>query len=128
MYYYGHLSVIPDSKRFVVKNAMENRIISTLDERFVANNVDEGSVFITKGLPWKVLSIDKNVISVEPSTDLEAAVPDWTGEDIPVSRKAANGVFRLLNSSETIKKDFVATDSLKSLKELREKQVQSFIP
>ena len=91
MYYYEHLSVIPDSKRFIVKNAMENRIISSLDERFVANNVDEDSVFITKGLPWKVLSIEKNVISVEPSTNLEAAVPDWVGEDIPVSQKTALG-------------------------------------
>jgi ATP-dependent helicase Lhr and Lhr-like helicase len=128
MYYYGHLSVIPDSKRFLVKNAMENRIISTLDEKFVANNVDDDSVFITKGLPWKVLSIDKNVISVEPSTNLEAAVPDWTGEDIPVSYKTAMGVFGLLGSSpEPTKKD-VGIDALKSIKDLKEKQQQSFVP
>lgn len=89
MYYIGHLSVITDVKKFLVKNIIENRIISTLDERFVANNVDEGSVFITKGLPWKVISIDENVVSVEPSMELEAAVPDWEGEDIPVSYRTA---------------------------------------
>ncbi|MDE1865978.1 MAG: DEAD/DEAH box helicase [Candidatus Micrarchaeota archaeon] len=89
MYYIGHLSVITDVKKFVVKNVIENRVISTLDERFVANNVDEGSVFITKGLPWKVISIDENVVSVEPSMEVEAAVPDWEGEDIPVSYKTA---------------------------------------
>jgi ATP-dependent helicase Lhr and Lhr-like helicase len=89
MYYIGHLSVITDVKKFIVKNVIENRIISTLDERFVANNVDEGSVFITKGLPWKVISIDENVISVEPSMEVEAAVPDWEGEDIPVSYRTA---------------------------------------
>ncbi len=128
MYYYGHLSVIPDSKRFVVKNAMENRIISTLDERFVANNVDQDSIFITKGLPWKVLSIDKNVISVEPSTNLEAAVPDWTGEDIPVSHNTAMGVFRLLGNLPSESEKEITSDAFRSIKGLREKQVASFIP
>jgi ATP-dependent Lhr-like helicase len=97
MYYYDHLSVIPDTKRFLVKSVVENRVISTLDERFVANEVDEGSVFITKGLPWKVISIDENVISVEPSMELEAAVPDWTGEDIPVSHSTAQMSFEMLS-------------------------------
>ena len=97
MYYYGHLSVIPDSKRYVVKNIANNRIVSSLDERFVASNVDEGSVFITKGLPWKVVSIDNDIIHVEPSDNLEAAVPDWSGEDIPVSSEVAHGFFDTLN-------------------------------
>ena len=100
MYYYDHLSVIPDTKRFMVKNIVNNRVISTLDERFVASDVDEGSVFITKGLPWKVLSIDKDVISVEPSMELEAAVPDWVGEDIPVSHRTAQMVFGSLGARD----------------------------
>lgn len=128
MYYYDHLSVIPDSKRFVVKNAMENRIISTLDEKFVANSVDEDSVFITKGLPWRVLSIDKNVISVEPSTNLEAAVPDWTGEDIPVSHKTVTGVFSLLNRLADHAGGELNADTFKSVKNFQEKQRASFIP
>jgi ATP-dependent Lhr-like helicase len=126
MYYYDHLSVIPDSKRFAVKNISENRIISSLDEKFVANSVDEGSVFITKGLPWRVISIDKEIISVEPSTDLEAAVPDWTGEDIPVSYNTVQGVFKLIESSKELEK--LSGESLKSAKELTAKQALSFIP
>ncbi len=97
MYYYEHLSVITDVKKFVVKNIIENRIISTLDERFVANNVDEGSVFITKGLPWKVVSIDEDVVSVEPSMEVEAAIPDWVGEDIPVSYATARGFLEVIS-------------------------------
>ena len=129
MYYYGHLSVIPDSRRFFVKNVMENRIISSLDERFVANNVDEDSVFITKGLPWKVLSIDKDVISVEPSTDLEAAVPDWTGEDIPVSRKTVAGVFKLLGQfGAATEAGQISADGQKSIKDTQEKQRAGFLP
>jgi ATP-dependent Lhr-like helicase len=116
MYYYKHLSVIPDSKRFVVKNIIDNHIISYLDERFVISNVDEGSVFITKGLPWKVVSIDEEVISVEPSVDMDAAVPDWTGEDIPVSINVAKHVF-----------DLVGKNSISKLEELRD-QANYFIP
>jgi ATP-dependent Lhr-like helicase len=126
MYYYSHLSVIPDSKRFVVKNISENRMISSLDEKFVANNVDEGAVFITKGLPWKVISIDKNVISVEPSTDLEAAVPDWSGEDIPVGQNTVQEVFQLLGSPK--EHENLSGESLKSVKELASMQKVSFIP
>lgn len=129
MYYYGHLSVIPDSKRLLVKNIVENRIISSLDERFVANNVDEGSVFITKGLPWKVVSIDKNIISVEPSTDLEAAVPDWTGEDIPVSRNTAVHVFEIIGDThDAISRKLLDSGALESLENIRRKQRSSFIP
>ncbi len=97
MYYYDHLSVIPDTHRYLVKNIANNRIISSLDEEFVSNNVDENSVFITKGLPWKVISIDKDIITVEPSTDLNAAIPDWSGEDIPVSYSTAKRFVQLLN-------------------------------
>lgn len=129
MYYYAHLSVIADSKRFIVKNFAENRIISTLDERFVASNVDDNSVFITKGLPWRVISIEKDVINVEPSTDLEAAIPDWTGEDIPVSYKTVQRAFGLLNKFTDVENSKVLTEeALKSVRELKDKQHLSFMP
>ncbi len=96
-YFFSNISVIPDVARFYVKNVSNNRIISTLDERFVSKYVDDGSVFITKGLPWKVISLEKDTIFVAPSTDLEAAVPDWEGEDIPVSHAVAGRVFGLLD-------------------------------
>ncbi len=89
MYYYEHLSAIPDSIRFKVKNIANGKIVSFLDEKFVLGNVSESSVFITKGLPWKVIDIEKDVITVEPCTDVSAAVPDWYGEDIPVSFSVA---------------------------------------
>lgn len=103
MYYYEHLSVIPDSKRFVVKNSTDNRVISSLDERFVAANMEEGSVFIVKGLPWKIISIDEGSVSVEPSEQLDAAIPDWTGEDIPVSRSVAARVCELIIDNARLK-------------------------
>lgn len=129
MYYYTHLSVIPDSKRFIVKSTVGNKAISSLDERFVVNNIEEGSTFITKGLPWKVLSIEKNVITVEPGTDLEAAIPDWIGEDIPVSRRIASGVFMLLGRKQGMRhKGFMTEESVRSLNAIIEKQKSSFVP
>jgi ATP-dependent Lhr-like helicase len=102
MFYYDHLGVIPDVKRFIVKNTIDNRIISTLDEEFVVNNIDEESTFITKGLPWKVVSIENDVIFVEPSSEMEAAVPDWSGEDIPVSSTVSKEVSHMIQNPETI--------------------------
>ncbi|MCL5433577.1 MAG: DEAD/DEAH box helicase [Candidatus Marsarchaeota archaeon] len=95
MYYYEHLSVIPDTKRYEVRNIIDNKRISSLDERFVASEINEGSTFITKGLPWRVISIDEHTIFVEPSADLEAAIPDWTGEDIPVSKEVSEKVSKI---------------------------------
>ncbi len=99
-YYYGHLSVIPDVKRIAVRTIADNRLVAMLDERFVASSLEAGGTFITKGLPWRAVSIDNDIVSVEPSADVEAAVPDWQGEDIPVSRGVAQEVMRLLSKFE----------------------------
>jgi ATP-dependent Lhr-like helicase len=95
-YFFSNISVIPDAVRFHVKDAASNRTVSSLDEKFVSNYLDEGSVFITKGLPWKVISIEEETIFVEPSAEFEAAIPDWEGEDIPVSYATARRVFGFL--------------------------------
>ena len=102
MYYYEHLSVIPDTKRFMVKNIATSKIISSLDERFVASKLEEGTIFITKGLPWKAISIEDDIIYAEPSTDIEGAVPDWSGEDIPVSREVAARVSSIISNPSSI--------------------------
>ncbi len=96
MYYYEHLSAIPDSIRFKVKNIANGKTVSYLDEKFVLGNVSESSVFITKGLPWKVIDIDKDTITVEPGTDISAAVPDWYGEDISVSFGVSQRFFDII--------------------------------
>ncbi len=128
MYYYEHLSVITDVKRFVVKNIIENRIISSLDERFVANNVDEGSVFITKGLPWKVVSIDENVVSVEPSMEVEAAIPDWVGEDIPVSYETARGFLDAISGKADDIRKFCSEETWRRISKFLEEQKGHHIP
>ncbi len=101
-YFISNISVIPDNARFLVKNIITNKVVSTLDEKFVYNYIDSGSSFITRGIPWKVVSIDEEAIFVEPSRDVEAAIPDWDGEDIPVSRQVAREVFLRLAGADDI--------------------------
>lgn len=129
MYYYGHLSVIPDSKRYIVKSVADNRVISSLDENFVVSSIDENSVFITKGLPWKVVSIDENVISVEPSSDLEAAIPDWSGEDIPVSPETAASVFDIIGDPASVaQKGFSPAQLNQEIREFADGQRKAGMP
>jgi ATP-dependent Lhr-like helicase len=97
-YFFKNISVIPDTRKFTVKNFVDNKKISVLDEAFVSNYVDEESTFITKGLPWKVVSIEEDTVIVEPAFDQEAAIPDWEGEDIPVSYGVSNAVYEMLGS------------------------------
>mgnify|MGYP001626332259 CR=1 FL=1 len=97
-YFFEHISVLPDTTRFYVKNVSDGRIISTLDDKFVSNNIEEGTTFITKGMPWNVVNIDGDTIYVEPTNSIDAAIPDWEGEDIPVSRIVAHNAFALIKN------------------------------
>lgn len=128
LFYYNHVSFIPDSKRFIVKDIYTNRHISSLDENFVTNNVDENSIFITKGMPWKVVSIDEDVITVEPSAEFEAAIPDWTGEDIPVPFSVASNVFKLFSDNTRIPQGLVGVKLNERIASFVEQQNKFFIP
>lgn len=122
MYYYSHLSFIPDTKRIYVKNISDNRVISSLDERFVAANLEEGVVFIVKGLPWKIISIDDGSISVEPSDSLEGAIPDWVGEDIPVSYMVADTALKYVGGELHLPAAKLDDDTFTSLREFCSEQ------
>ncbi len=88
-YYYENLSTISDLKKFFVKNAEANKNVAMLDEAFVSNYLQVGAAFVARGRAWKVLSMDEEEIVVEPARGVEAAIPDWVGEEIPVERGVA---------------------------------------
>ncbi|MGC8710176.1 MAG: DEAD/DEAH box helicase [Candidatus Micrarchaeia archaeon] len=128
-YFIENISVIPDVARFIVRSATGNNIISSLNENFVANYIDDGSIFITKGLPWHVISIEKDTIFVEPSTNLEAAIPDWEGEDIPVSYEVANSTYKLLSGHDVSEiESFVDSATLNKINNFMAEQKKYFIP
>ncbi|MEM3202165.1 MAG: DEAD/DEAH box helicase [Candidatus Micrarchaeaceae archaeon] len=103
-FYYEHVSFIEDTKKFAVKDMYTGKRVSTLDERFVEASIEEGVTFITKGVPWKVVSIDEDCITVEPSEDFAAAIPEWEGEDMPVSYETASKVFDIFNAGHGMSK------------------------
>jgi len=100
-YYYSNLSTIPKEKRYLLKDVTSNRIIASLDERFVSN-LEVSSSFLSKGSPWMVLDITDNEVIAQPSSAADIAIPDWTGEDIPVPFEVAQGVGRMRSSLKKI--------------------------
>ncbi len=133
IYYYENLSMIPDQRRFFVKNAVTNSNIGTLDEGFVANFVDKGSTFISRGVPWKVLDVAEGEIIVEPAEDIAAAVPDWVGEEIPVPFEVAQEVSELwgkiAGGDEGIRRDYpLSEEAYAKLAETAKKQAALFLP
>ena len=90
-YYYGNLSTIPKEKRYALKDLSTNRIIASLDEGFVAS-LEAGASFLSKGQPWVVVDITEKEVIAQPSFASDIAVPEWTGEDIPVPFEVAQGV------------------------------------
>ncbi len=93
-YYFSHLSTIPKSKKYKITNTESNKHIATLDEAF-ASMLDVGAGFISRGLPWTVTGIHEDEIFVEQSQDLALSPPDWSGDELPVSRKTAFDVAML---------------------------------
>ncbi len=105
-YYYSNLSMIPDEEKFFVVDIVSGKNVAMLDEDFVATYLDVGVVFVVKGRPWRVVSIDGRDVNVEPSDSLLGAIPAWVGEQIPVepevSREVAREWNRIKHHMETI--------------------------
>ncbi len=94
-YYFQNLSTIPDVKKYKVFNVLDNSFVGVLDEEFVALHGEIGSSFIVKGDAWRILDISEDKILVEPTIDIEASIPAWEGELIPVPFEVAQEVGRL---------------------------------
>jgi len=94
-YYFSQLSTIPSLKQYRIFNTLDKSFVGVLDEEFVALHAEPNTTFIVKGEPWRILSVEEDRILVEPSNDVEAAIPGWEGELIPVSFEVAQEVGRL---------------------------------
>jgi ATP-dependent Lhr-like helicase len=94
-YYYSNLSTIPDTKQFKIFNTLDRSFVGVLDEEFVALHGEPNTTFIVKGEAWKIIDVQEDKIFVEPVEDVEAAIPGWEGELIPVPFEVAQEVGRL---------------------------------
>ena len=94
-FYYNRLSTIPDTKQFRVFNTLDNTFVGVLDEEFVALHGQTNTTFVIKGQPWKIIQTEEDKVLVEPIEDVEAAIPGWEGELIPVPFDVGQEVGRL---------------------------------
>ncbi len=117
-FYFENLSTIPDTYQYKIINITNRGYIGTLDEGFVSEYAQPGQTFIVKGLPWKIVQVEKDKVFVEPATSIEGAVPSWEGELIPVSFDVAQDVGRL---KKRLPND-VCNTCLKEMKKYVERQ------
>ncbi|MFQ6025742.1 MAG: Lhr helicase, partial [Nitrosopumilaceae archaeon] len=91
-------STIPDVLKFKVVDTVSNKIIGSLDQRFVGDFGDPGNVFVLRGMQWRILNVDETSlkVNVEPIRSGGITIPYWEGENIPVDYKTATkvGLFR----------------------------------
>ncbi|MCX6820952.1 MAG: DEAD/DEAH box helicase [Candidatus Aenigmarchaeota archaeon] len=91
-YYFSQLSTIPTTKNYRVFNTLEQTFVGTLDEEFMALHGEPGTTFVVKGEPWRILEVEEDRVLVEPTSDIEAAIPGWDGELMPVDYGVAQEV------------------------------------
>ena len=125
MYYYSNLSTIADEQKFFVKDVTMNKNIATLDESFVAGDLERGGIFVAKGQAWRVLDITDREVLVEPRTDMAASIPAWEGENIPVSYEVARSFAEHMRSGD-FKRLRIDKSAEKALDGFKQKQDQSF--
>jgi len=94
-YFFENLSMISDTKKFLVISVIENEPIGSLDEAFVAEHGHTGEKFVVSGRAWRVIQVDGNKVMVEPIDDIESSIPAWVGEMIPVPFEISQGVGKL---------------------------------
>jgi len=94
-YYFENLSTIPNLKQYRVFNMIDNSFVGVLDEEFIALHGEPNTTFIVKGQPWRIITVEGDKVMVEPVDDIEAAIPGWEGELIPVLYDVAQEVGRL---------------------------------
>lgn len=76
-------------------NTLDNTFVGVLDEEFVALHGENNTTFVIKGQPWRIIQTEEDRVLVEPVEDVEAAIPGWEGELIPVPFAVAQEVGRL---------------------------------
>ena len=100
VFYYDRLSTIPDTRQVPAVDMTTRTSIGVLDEDYVAANVEPGSIFVIRGKPWHVISIDEESgeVMCMPATSTETDIPKWVGEMIPVPFEVASEVAKVWDS------------------------------
>ena len=111
-YFYDNISMIPDEKTYLLRNISSDSIIGTLDESFVASNIQEGEVITLQGKAWRVVDMKEDEVLVDKVGNI-GKIPDWTGEDIPVPFEVTQEVGRLRKKSLKTLDEYPVSESAK---------------
>lgn len=109
IFYYDRLSMIPDIRQVNAVDITTRSSIGVLDEDYVSANVEAGSVFVIRGRPWNVVSIDNETgeVMCAPVTSTDTDAPRWIGEMIPVPYEVAAEVGKIWSTILKKKRDEV---------------------
>ncbi len=83
-YYFENLSTISSVQQYRIFDIVSRKHVGTLDEEFIALHGSPGTTFVVKGQSWRIIDTNEDVVNVEPADDIEASIPAWEGELIPV--------------------------------------------
>ncbi|MBI4010235.1 MAG: DEAD/DEAH box helicase [Candidatus Aenigmarchaeota archaeon] len=114
-YYFENLSTIPNLKQYRVFNMIDNSFVGVLDEEFIALHGEPNTTFIVKGQPWKIITVEGDKVMVEPVEDIEAAIPGWEGELIPVLYDVSQEVGRLRGLIKDMLKDKTEKETIQEI-------------
>ncbi|UCE09989.1 MAG: DEAD/DEAH box helicase [Candidatus Thorarchaeota archaeon] len=104
-FYYEHLSTIPDVSQVKAVDIATRTPIGVLDESYVNEHLEIGQVFVIRGRPWYVVSIEDEELMCAPAGGTESDAPKWVGEMIPVPYEVATEVGELWDSVVNIGSD-----------------------
>lgn len=91
-YYFDNLTTIPDTKSYKVFDINSRQTVGTLDAEFISLHGSPGAEFIVNGQGWKIIEVSSGKVLVEPLQSLDAAIPAWEGELIPVPLEVSQNV------------------------------------
>lgn len=123
-YYFENLSMIPDTKQYLIREIGSNKIIGVLDEEFIATKAQIGSSFIIKGRAWNIADIKDDIVLVT-ETEALGAIPAWDGELIPVPHAVATEVATMYTKIEEYPVD---KNALEVAQAYIEEQATHFLP
>ncbi|MFX0108560.1 MAG: hypothetical protein ACFE7R_09770, partial [Candidatus Hodarchaeota archaeon] len=95
VFYYEHLSTIPDVHKVNALDIATRSSIGVLDEDYVSESIESGSLFVIRGRPWQVVTIEDDEVLCAPVSDLNTEAPRWIGEMIPVPFEVATEVAKV---------------------------------
>ena len=93
-YYFRNLSMIPETKHFLVLDEAKNPI-GLLDEEFILEYGEIGNRFIENGEVWEIKQVTSGRVYSKRVEDSFGAIPSWIGEEIPVPYMVAQEVGKL---------------------------------